>query len=167
MDFTQFFNPSAWGSWAPPGLQGFLSSQSQRSPNAPVPSGAMTPPPNPPAIAGAMPPPNPPAYTGPTGNIGYGTGVGATGPIPAAPQGGGLQSILQNLRGGGGQGGGNVMQQMALGMLKPQQIQAPQIQMARPVGPGQMPQGGDPAYPPSGWNVSNPPMPGMLNRFGF
>jgi hypothetical protein len=92
-DFTQFFNPSAWGSFAP----------------------------RPPAPAG---------YTGPAGDIGYGVGVGATGPIPAAPAADPAAAAARN----------NLMQRLALGMLQPQQIQAPQIQMARPVGPGQLPQ---------------------------
>lgn len=45
MDFTQFFNPAAWGSWAPAASD----------------------------------------YTGPTGNIGYGTGVGVKWPHPCRP----------------------------------------------------------------------------------
>lgn len=82
-----------------------------------------------------------PGYPGPSGDIGYGVGVGTNGPIPAAPAAASIAAANpdpaaaarnQNLNG--------LMQRAALGLLQPQQIQAPQIQMARPVGPGQMPQ---------------------------
>lgn len=40
IDYTQFFNPAAWGSWAPPSSgQGMLGSQIQNSPSAPSPGG--------------------------------------------------------------------------------------------------------------------------------
>jgi hypothetical protein len=111
-DFTQFFNPSSWGSWAP----------------------------KPPAPAG---------YQGPSGDVGYGTGVGATGPIPAAPA---ADPAAQQNRNA-------LMQKIALGLLEPQQIQAPQIQMARPVGAGQLPQ------LPQSQNLQGLFGPG--SRFGF
>jgi hypothetical protein len=106
-----------------------------------------------------------PGYAGPSGNIGYGPGVGETGPIPTAASAPAMAAA--NPSPPSNQGLNNMMGQMGMKMLQPQQIQAPQIQMARPVGPGQMPQGGQGAYPPAGWNVSTPPMAGMLNRFGF
>lgn len=81
-------------------------------------------------------------YSGPTGNIGYGTGVGATGPIPATqPQAsGGMQlpgiwgKLLGQQQGGGGQsglgggtsGGQNALLSQALGLMKPPPISQPQ-----------------------------------------
>jgi hypothetical protein len=41
VDFTQFFNPSAWGSWAPSASQALIP---QRQPPPIMPSGAAQPP---------------------------------------------------------------------------------------------------------------------------
>lgn len=97
VDFTQFFNPSAWGSWAPSGTQGMVSPQVVASPNAPSPAGAPVAPP----------------------------------PAPAPAQG----------QAPGGQNGWNQMLQKAATMVQPAKTPVPPlppIQMAKPVGPGQM-----------------------------
>ena len=95
IDWTQFFNSAPWGSWAPNAAK-------------------------PPALPGA-----PAGYTGPTGNIGYGLGVGAYGPIPAAP------AAPQD----NGQGWAN-MERAAASLVAPANLPPPNLAMARPVGPG-------------------------------
>ncbi len=85
---------------------------------------------NSPATWGSWAPnqPAPDAYTGPVGNIGYGTGVGAYGPIPAKP-------VPQP---DDGQGWAN-MARAGAALSQPQQINAPPLHFAQPVGPGQLP----------------------------
>jgi len=167
IDWTQFFNPSAWGSWAP-GQQGILNPAVAGAPNAPQPSGGIVGPSAPPAqIAGANAPGAPPVPMaappapagGQVGNIGYGLGVGTNGPIPAAPAPQANPSTGQNWNG--------LLQKAAL-MAQPLGGTAPPpLQMAKPVGPGQLP-------PSMGWSGGNPPLgsvplsrqfnPGMLNN---
>jgi hypothetical protein len=97
IDFTQFFNPSTWGSWVP-------GSAAKPLPAAPV------------------------GYGGPVGNVGYGVGVGPTGPIPAAPA----------AQPDSGQGWAN-MERAGAALVAPANLPPPNLQMARPVGPGKLP----------------------------
>lgn len=108
MDFSQFFNPSAWGSWAPPMFgQNMVPPQAQQAQQPP-----------------AQPPVQPPPGNAPQA-------------APGTPQSGGF-----------GKNPNSALMNAAMGLLKPQAPppQLPPIQMARPVGPVQL--------------------PGMLNQFG-
>lgn len=154
-DFTSFFNPAAWGSWspAPPSAPPAAAPTVGAAPGAPMnimsPAATAAAPPAPGGGAGANP------LSGILGalmNRGTGGGTGAPG-APATPA----------------SSGTNMMQNLGMSLLKPQQMQAPQIQMARPVGPGQMPQAqpfgaqGFGAQPAMGSQRQL----GMLGNYGF
>ncbi len=61
--------------------------------------------------------------------IGFGTGVGASGPIPALPA---APNSADS------QGWAN-MEKAAMAMVEPRNLPPPNLPMARPVGPGQLP----------------------------
>jgi hypothetical protein len=148
MDWTQFFNPTTWGSWAPgsaasrySGPAGDIGFGTGVGATGPIPQASQ------PSPFSSLLSPLRSAlggdggggysrsgYTGATGDVGYGTGVGPTGPIPDAPPTGGTNPL-----GGSGQNWNNLMQKVGMSMLQPQAAQPQPLQMAKPVGPGQLP----------------------------
>lgn len=158
MDFTQFFNPSAWGSWSPSSFQGMLAPGVQNSPVAPSPGGVM---PNTNMTGTAVLPPAATPST-PAGNIFSSPFLGGSG-NGGGTSGSGLGGLFSK-----GSGANNMMANMGMNFLKPQQIQPPQLQMAHPVGPVQLPGGGGNA-PMTGTNTSpfNTNMTGVGNPNPF
>lgn len=164
-DWTRFFNPSAW-SFAPQLSQGMLAPQVQNSPNAPVTGGAAPQPFTMPGQSPATPPPIAPPSM-PTGG-----GDGAGGNL--------IGNLLGKLTNQGGTGDPSgvkqgmtptqtLTQKVAMNMLQPPQMQAPQMQMAKPAGPVQLQPISNPS--PQPWNTNmtgagNQPF-GMLGRYGF
>jgi hypothetical protein len=144
IDFAQFFNPNAWGAWAP-GQQGVLNPQVATNPNAPQPSGGIVSPGAPPAqVIGANAPGAPPVPA--AAPLAGGAGALAA---PSNPAGGGT----------GGQGWNGLLQKAAL-MVNPPPAAPQPLQMAKPVGPGQFATGGAGAPNPLAVSLS----PGMLNQ---